>query len=284
MLRLAIDADPDDDTDGNGEMVMARNAMFTSPGTLMRINDSSIGNMWNRVPINWLQNAAVGAPNAYADTVNFGQFNRNRIGSIRNGWMYAMTAGLAFSMPPNDQWSEEELEALDALVWFHHAIGPYLYSAAVESHVTGYPHTMTPLPIAFPDDQGGYNIANTTDQMFEWMVGPSLLATPLMHSRYASTNYMDIYLPPGKWMDFNTGQVYEGPTTLEDFEMKPQAVPAFVGGAGILVLRSRDEETLIAAIYPVAPAGATYTVHPMDGGASSTITAAQRYGIRARCV
>jgi len=273
MLRLAIDADPEDDGDGNGEMVMARNAMFTSPGTLMRINDSNIGNMWNRIPINWLQNAAAGAPNAYADTVNFGQFNSNRIGSIRYGWMCAMTAGLTFSPPPNNQWSDSELEALDALVWFHHAIGPYLYSAAVESHATGYPHTMTPLPIAFPDDEGGYDIANTTDQMYAWMIGPSLLATPLMHSRYRETNLMNIYLPPGKWMDYNTGEVYEGPATLEDFEMKPDSVPAFVGGAGILVTRTHDEESHICRIYPVAPQGAMYTHYPMDGSASSTVTA-----------
>lgn len=273
MVRLAVDADPSDDTDGNGEMVMARNAMFSSPGTLMRINDSNINQMWNRIPINWLQNAAVGAPNAYADTVNFGQFNSNRIGSIRYGWMCAMTAGLTFSPPPNEQWSDAELQSLDALVWFHHTIGPYMYSAAVESHATGYPHTMTPLPIAFPDDEGGYDLANTTDQMFEWMIGPSLLATPLMHSRYHSTNRMDIYLPPGRWMNYNTGEVYEGPVTLEGIEMKPEHVPAFVGGAGILVTRSRDSQALTGRVYPVAPSGARYTVYPMDGGASSTIVA-----------
>jgi hypothetical protein len=271
MHRLAVDADPADSEDGDGEMVMARNAMYTSPGTLMRINDSFISQMWNRIPINWLQNAAVGAPNAYADTVNFGKFNSDRIGSIRHGWMCAMTAGLSFSPPPNDDWSQSELEALDKLVWFHHAIGPYMYSAAVKSHETGYPYTMTPLPIAFPDDAGTYDLANTTDQQFQWMIGESILATPLMHSRYGESDKMDIYLPPGKWINYNTGTVYEGPTTLQDFTMAPDDVPAFIGGNGVIVLRSRDEKTISCQVFPNAANNSENRFYSMKGEDSTTI-------------
>lgn len=276
MRKLAIDADADDAGDGNGEMVMARNGMYSSPGTLMRINDSNISQMWGRVPINWLQNAAVGAPNAYADTVNFGQFNSNRTGSIRNGWMYALTAGLAFSPPPDGNWSQAELEALDGLVWFHHALGPYLYSAAVDSYETGYPHTMTPLPIAFPDDTGTYDLANTTNQQYQWMVGESVLATPLVHSSYKTTDQMDIYLPPGEWINFNTGAVYQGPTTLNSFTMQKKDVPVFIGGKGIIVLRSADEQTISCQVYPNSPSGSTYRFHEMDSEHASMITNALR--------
>ncbi len=276
MHKLAVDADADDPGDGNGEMVMARNGMYSSPGTLMRINDSNIGQMWNRIPINWLQNAAVGAPNAYADTVNFGQFNSNRTGSIRYGWMCAMTAGLTFSPPPDNSWSPGELEALDALVWFHHAIGPYMYSAAVESHETGYPYTMTPLPIAFPDDAGAYDLANTTDQQYQWMIGESVLAAPLMHSNYQNTDQMDIYLPPGTWINYTTGAVYQGPTTLNNFTMNKQDVPAFIGGKGIIVQRSADEKTITCQVYPNAPSGSTFRLHDMDGVHTSMITANHR--------
>ena len=55
----------------DGGLVMARCGSFTSPGTLTRINDTHVNQLTQRIPINYLQNAACGAPNAYSDTVGF---------------------------------------------------------------------------------------------------------------------------------------------------------------------------------------------------------------------
>jgi len=250
----------------SGALVMARCGAYSSPGTLTRINDTfGSKNMTLRCPINYLQYAASGAPNVYSDTVGFGGM-RDTTATMRHAWLLALTAGMAVSDSPWKQgWPEADQAKLKKAIDFHYTIGPYLYSAAVESHNTGYPHTMTPLPIAFPSDANTYNLANSTNQQFQWMIGSSLLATPLLHEKYSKTNLMNIYLPAGTWIDFETGTTYNGPTTLTDFDMPLDKTPVFVGGKGILLLRSPQDDQCYVEVFPVSkdPQEATFY---LDGG------------------
>jgi hypothetical protein len=256
-----------------GDLVMARCGAYSSPGTLTRVNDTfGASSMTQRCPINYLQYAASGAPNVYSDTVGFGGMG-NVTSTMRHAWLLGLTGGMAVSNSPwNSGWSAANQAKLKKAIDFHYAIGPYLYSCAVDSHETGYPHTMTPLPVAFPDDAGTYNLASSGSRQFQWMIGPSLLAAPLLHNNYGSTSLMNIYLPDGKWIDIETGTSYTGPTTLTNFNMPLDKTPVFVGGKGVYVSRTDDASPLQAVVFPIANGGSTYTFTHPDGIGKSTFT------------
>ena len=82
---------------------------------------------------------------------------------------------------------------------------PYLYSLTKETTDTGV-GVVRPLFWEFPDDPASANVTDT------WMVGPSLLAAPVL-KQGATTR--SVYLPPGTWFDFATGQRYEGGRSVE---------------------------------------------------------------------
>ena len=256
----------------SGALVMARCGAYSSPGTLTRVNDTNgPASMTLRCPINYLQYAASGAPNVYSDTVGFGSM-RHVNATMRHAWLLALTAGMAVSDNPwNRGWSAADQATLKKAIDVHYQLGPYLHSGAVDSHRTGYPHTMTPLPIAFPDDTNTYDLASSSRRQFQWMIGPSLLAAPLLHDNYGKTSLLNIYLPAGTWIDIETGATYKGPITLKDFEMPIGKIPLFVGGKGIFVRRLSDAEPLKAVVYPVATAGFSYTFTYPDGASTSTI-------------
>ncbi len=53
-------------------LIMARCGAFSSPGTLLRINDTGgASSMQRRTPLNYMQYAVCGAPNVYSDTIGF---------------------------------------------------------------------------------------------------------------------------------------------------------------------------------------------------------------------
>ncbi len=235
-----------------GVLVMARNAAYTSPGTLQRMEDMvRIDTITARMPITWLQYAASAAPNVYCDAIGFGGMQDNPRGAIRHAWFSALTAGMAVGAEPW-HWPDEHQRTLRKAIDFHLALTPYLYSAAWDSYATGYPYTMTPLPIAFPGDSNTYNLASNATQQFQWIIGPSLLAAPLLHNNYKRTSLMNIYLPEGRWILFDVGEVFEGPQTLTDFAMPLDQAPVFVGGAGILLLRDPKDDHLYAEVYSVS--------------------------------
>ena len=257
----------------SGDLVMARCGAYSSPGTLTRINDTNgYKSMTLRCPINYLQYAASAAPNVYSDTVGYGSM-KFKTSTLRHAWLLSLTSGLALSDSPwNKGWSEQDQAIFKKTIDFHYALGPYLYSCAVDSYKTGYPHTLTPLPIAYPGDNSTDNLASKSKQQFQWMIGPSLLATPLLHSNYGKTEKMNIYLPAGKWMDYETGQIHQGPKTLTDFHMPLEKTPVFIGGKGIIIQRTNDKAPLKAVIYPVSKEGTTHTFTHPDNTSTSTIT------------
>lgn len=257
---------------GSGDLVMARCAAYSSPGTLTRVNDTGGANsMGLRCPINYLQYGASAVPNVYSDTVGFGGM-RNVESTMRHAWLLSLTAGMAVSDSPwNHRWSKGDEANFKKAIDFHYEIGPYLYSAAIDSYNSGYPHTLTPLPIAFPEDSATADLASKSMRQFEWMIGPSLLATPLLHRKYPSPTQLDIYLPAGKWIDIETGTVYSGPTTLKKFELPLGKTPIFVGGKGVYVSRSSDKAPLNAVVFPVAKEGSIYRFTFPDGTSTCSI-------------
>ena len=257
----------------DGALVMARCGSFTSPGTLLRINDTNVNELSRRIPINYLQNAACAAPNAYSDTVGFKKMSGYSELVVRHAWLLSLTAGLAVG-ETSSHWTEKQQATFKKPFDFHYRIVPTLYDAAMKSYLTGYPHTMTPLGIAYPDDAQA--TAATAATSFQWMIGDSLLCAPLLKNY--SSGKMDLYLPAGVWFDYDTGDKHIGPKLLTDFVLPVTKTPCFVGGKGILVTRSlpdTDDAHLTAHLYPTGKNPKSHTIHHPDGTTTSKITWAE---------
>ena len=254
----------------NDALVMARCGSFTSPGTLLRINDTHVNELSRRIPINYLQNAACGAPNAYSDTVGFKKMKNYSELVVRHAWLLSLTAGLAVG-ETSSHWTEKQQAIFKKPFDFHYRIVPTLYDAAMKSYLTGYPHTMTPLGIAYPDDEQATAAPN-----FQWMIGDSLLCAPLLKNH--GSGKMDLYLPEGVWFDYDTGDKHTGPKLLTNFVLPVTKTPCFIGGKGILVTRSlpdTDDAHLTAHLYPTGKNLKSHTIHHPDGTSTSKITWAE---------
>ncbi len=79
---------------------------------------------------------------------------------------------------------------------------PYLYTLFWEAAQTGAP-ILRPLLYHFPDDS---QTAYLHDQV---MLGPSLLAAPILRP---GQTHRAVYLPAGAWVDWHTGERFDGPT------------------------------------------------------------------------
>lgn len=247
-----------------GALVMARCGSYSSSGTLLRINDTHVKDMSQRTPINYLHYAASGAPNVYSDTVGFRQMKKYTNKVVRHAWLMAVTAGLAVGEVPYG-WNEKQQGLFKRPFDFHYQIGPYLYDAAMKSYLSGYPYTLTPLGIAYPNDA---NVAEPAH--YQWMAGESLLCAPLVKNHESSK--MDLYLPEGPWFDYDTGKKYQGPKLLKDFAMPRDKTPCFVGGKGVLVTRESDDAPLTARIYPIIKESSLFIFTHPDGTSESVIT------------
>jgi len=82
---------------------------------------------------------------------------------------------------------------------------------------------------------------------------------------------MNVYLPEGRWILFDAGEVFEGPKTLTDFTMPLDHVPVFVGGAGILLLRDPKDDHLYAEVYSVSKEDQKASFCLKGGGNAITI-------------
>src|SRR5690606_28066767 len=108
-------------------------------------------------------------------------------------------------------------KVVEKSVSMHHQLIPYIYSEVVRGFDSGFPYAMTPLPLAFPQDENTYYLADSIKRQYSWMIGESLLATPVFGNDYATAQTRDIYLPKGKWMDWESGEVLEGNKTYPDY-------------------------------------------------------------------
>lgn len=247
----------------NGGRVMARNGYIASPGTIQRINDTFGEEA--RIPKNIIAYGESGAPNAYSDSIGNG--SDTEVYLVRHSLLAAVSAGMAFGKEPWTKSAAASNAMKNAADW-HYKYSPYIYSAALQSYETGYPYTLTPLNIAYPNDANTYNLTN--NNKWEWMLGESLLA----HPAFANGGWLrDVYLPAGTWIDYNTKQTYQGPVTLSSYSHTQDQIPVFVGGKGVLISRDLVDPNLFSAeVWPVAADGSVYIYRHIDGTTISTIT------------
>ena len=256
-----------------GQFIIERNGYLSSNGDLHRINDFNYDQDQDRGPVNALAIAYSGFPLVYPDLVG-GTFGENRFGTdrtprmetymMRNAQWAALHCSMGMGEPPWN-FSPQAAKVMLQAAKLHAQIAPYLYSNARRFVRDGYPWTMRPLAIAFPDDPNVYGRENASVRGYEWLIGDALLATPLYGNDYATATARDVYLPAGEWMDFDTGKLYQGSQTLKDFELPVDKTPLFVGGSGVTV--EEREGKLLICVYPVATHAAADFTLP-EGGQS----------------
>jgi hypothetical protein len=264
--------------DRRGLMVMVRCAAYSVPGSILRINDTDITHAredQDRIPINLLAYAASGQSNVYPDIIggrpirNWGDKERRYL--ARMAMLSAVTPSMSFGNPPWRMNSAlHERAALKAAQW-HARHVPYIFSAAVQSVETGFPHSFTPLPIAYPDDPMTYDMAYRGKKQFQWLLGPSLLAAPLFGSDFDTADTRDIDLPEGLWMDYERGELFEGPTTLKNRPIPIDSMPLFIGRTAFII-HEENGGTLKATFYPQVANGDDYHFVDRNPGIRSKVS------------
>jgi len=103
--------------------------------------------------------------------------------------------------PPREPWEYDEGMVTDfrRAVELKYALMPYIYAQAQTSSAHGWPMLRT-LFFEYPDDPTSWLVED------EYMFGSNLLVAPLMEE----TQGRRVYLPPGTWIDYQTGRAYEG--------------------------------------------------------------------------
>ena len=107
----------------------------------------------------------------------------------------------AHGAPPTEPWliSESFTDAFRECAKMKYKLMPYVWEQAKECSKLGLPMVRA-LLVEFPHDQGAWYVED------EYMFGSKMLVAPLLESG----NSRNVYLPKGKWIDYQTGKVYEG--------------------------------------------------------------------------
>lgn len=103
--------------------------------------------------------------------------------------------------PPKEPWEygEDFMDEFRLSAEMKYKLMPYIYAQAKDCTERGLP-MLRALFVEYPDDPGSWLIDN------EYLFGTDLLVAPLFES--AMTR--DVYLPPGEWIDYQSGKSYSG--------------------------------------------------------------------------
>lgn len=117
--------------------------------------------------------------------------------------------------------------------WWHlrYRLIPYIYRQGELTTHSGYPMIQA-LIIHHPQDRTAWHIDD------EYYFGREFLVAPIMNSR----NKRDIYLPDGVWVNFFTGERYEGGRWIRNYECPLDLMPVFVRPGAKIEMYPEDVE------------------------------------------
>lgn len=108
----------------------------------------------------------------------------------------------AHGAPPTEPWlyeSERVQNTFRLSAEMKYKLMPYVYAQAKECTEKGLSMTR-PLFMEFPNDPASWRVET------EYMFGSQILVAPLMETGITER---EVYVPEGKWIDYQTGKVYE---------------------------------------------------------------------------
>jgi alpha-D-xyloside xylohydrolase len=102
--------------------------------------------------------------------------------------------------PPKEPWeySAAFLDDFRRADELKYRLMPYVYAQAKNASVRGLPMVRA-LFVEYPDDPGSWLVED------EYLFGSDILVAPLME---AGTTTRSVYLPPGQWIDYQTGRAW----------------------------------------------------------------------------
>ena len=109
----------------------------------------------------------------------------------------------AHGAPPTEPWlyaSKRVQDVFRKSAEMKYRLMPYVYAQAKECTEKGLP-MLRALFVEFPDDPGAWKVDD------EYLFGSQILVAPLLESGMTGRT---VYLPEGKWIDYQTEKVYEG--------------------------------------------------------------------------
>lgn len=144
---------------------------------------------------------------------------------------------------------------------------PYSYSIAKEA-VNGLPM----IRAMFLEEQNAYTQGKMTQ--YQFMYGPAFLVAPIYQETKTDDKGNDIrngiYLPKGQWVDYLTGEQYDGGQIINSIDSPIWKLPVFVKRGAIIPLANPNnnvsEINRNLRIYEVYPLGKTsFTEYDDDG-------------------
>lgn len=109
----------------------------------------------------------------------------------------------AHGAPPTEPWLYDSKRVQDVFrksAEMKYRLMPYVYAQAKECTEKGLP-MLRALFVEFPDDPGAWKVDD------EYLFGSQILVAPLLESGMTGRT---VYLPEGKWIDYQIEKVYEG--------------------------------------------------------------------------
>ena len=126
--------------------------------------------------------------------------------------------------PPREPWEygEGAEKIFRNYTELRYRLMPYIYSQAVESVKASLPMVRA-LVLEFQDDPTATKIDD------QYLFGSNILVAPILDQ----TNHRKVYLPMGRWIDYWTKTVHQGPCWLE-IEAPLDILPLYVRAGSIL--------------------------------------------------
>lgn len=144
---------------------------------------------------------------------------------------------------------------------------PYTYSIAHEA-VSGLPM----IRAMFLEYPNSFTLGKSTQ--YQYLYGPYFLIAPIYQETKQDANGNDIrngiYLPKGQWVDYFSGDVYEGDRIINNFDAPIWKLPVFVKTGAIIPMTLPNNHVTELnkglRIYEIYPAGKTsFTEYDDDG-------------------
>jgi alpha-glucosidase (family GH31 glycosyl hydrolase) len=144
---------------------------------------------------------------------------------------------------------------------------PYIYTYAHEACKAGLP-IMRAMVLEYQNDE------NAMGKDLQYMFGEYILVAPVTReylrvSDMSLIGKKEVYLPKGKWIDYWTHEIYEGPASI-NYTADLGTIPLFIKAGAIIPMAprmsyvgEREVDPLLLDIYPLE--NNTFSLYEDDG-------------------
>jgi hypothetical protein len=139
---------------------------------------------------------------------------------------------------------------------------PYMYTNCHTAYESGTP-VVRAMVLEYPDDPVTWD--KTTQ--YQFMSGDWMLVAPVYTSQFIRDS---IYFPDGRWIDYWSGNVYNGPQFLNDYEADINTCPVFIKEGAIIPMypemlydNQLPKDPLTFDIYPAG--NTSFELYEDDG-------------------